>query len=350
MSRMEGSDPKPAGPLPNMVPQETILPPLGDDKTIAQAALEVFRDDLEDPDAVQAEIDAMSGPPATTIPAATVITPEGAVADAVTGEKISEPPKKHWKPSSGDFITLRGKGNGTYLPARKRINWMRGGDPDAHPDWGINTALLEHNQGKRAGAGRIEGGYALVAASITDERGRVIATAMKTEYSENFADYVEKAETGAVARALAVAGYGTESALDLDEGYDQDRLADAPAKSDGRPISISSSGGVEGVRQGGRQTKITAAQKKAITDEVKRIGIGPDKLGKAIENLLDIDVPTKDGPSVEAAVDSLSFDNAGKLVQALHAADPEEGGDEGEEEDDSWADDSDEDGDPVGAK
>jgi hypothetical protein len=285
--------------------------------------LEVFRDDLEDPDAIQAEIDAM-----TATPPATVVH-DGSVANADTGEKISEP-KKHWKPSPGTFINLKGK---QYLPARARINWMRGGDPDAHPDWGINTALLEHNQGKRTGPGKVEGGYALVGASITDERGRTIATAMKTEYSENFADYVEKAETGAVARALAVAGYGTESALDLDEGYEDDRIADAPVTD--RPITISASGSVEGVRQGGRQTKITAAQKRAITDEVKRIGIGPAELGKAVENLLDIDVPVKSGPEVERVVDELSFDNAAKLVQALHAADPiEEGGDEDDEEKD----------------
>jgi hypothetical protein len=315
MSRMEGSDPKPAGPLPNMVDQEELL--IDDPAFLAKAALEVFEDDLADPEAVAAEIHAMTDRPPEWL--------------ASTGEKIE--PKKHWKPKTGDFIQLRGRGGGTYLPARKRINWMRGGDPDAHPDWGINTALLEHNQGKRTGPGKVEGGYALVGASITDERGRTIATAMKTEYSENFADYVEKAETGAVARALAVAGYGTESALDLDEGYEDDRIADAPVTD--RPITISASGSVEGVRQGGRQTKITAAQKRAITDEVKRIGIGPAELGKAVENLLDIDVPVKSGPEVERVVDELSFDNAAKLVQALHAADPiEEGGDEDDEEKD----------------
>jgi hypothetical protein len=321
MTRMEGSDPKPAGPLPNMVAQEAILPPLGDEKSIAQAALEVFRDDLEDPDAIQAEIDAM-----TATPPATVVH-DGSVANADTGEKISEP-KKHWKPSPGTFINLKGK---QYLPARARINWMRGGDPEAHPDWGVHTVLMEHTQGKRTAPGKVTGGYALVAASITDERGRTISTAMKTEYSENFADYVEKAETGAIARALAVAGYGTESALDLDEGYEQDRPADAPAS--GRPINISASGGVDGVKQGGRQSHITNAQKMKIGDEVKRLGIGPDKLGKAIENLLDIDVPDKDGPGVETAVDALSFEDAGKLIQALMAAD-EEGGDEDDEEED----------------
>jgi len=321
LSRMEGKDPKPAGPLPNMVNQEDILPEPGDARSIAQAALEVFRDDLEDPDAIQAEIDAM-----TATPPATIVLNDGSVANADTGEKISEP-KKTWKPTPATFINLKGK---QYLPARARINWMRGGDPEAHPDWGVHTVLMEHTQGKRVSPGKIEGGYALVAASITDGLGRTIATAMKTEYSENFADYIEKAETGAIARALAVAGYGTESALDLDEGYEQDRPADAPAS--GRPINISASGGVEGVRQGGRQTKITTAQKKKIGEEVKRIGIGPDKLGKAIENLLDIDVPEKDGPGVEAAVDALSFENAGKLVQALSAAEPEGGDDDADEE------------------
>ena len=40
-----------------------------------------------------------------------------------------------------------------------------------------------------------------------------------------FPDYIEKAETGAIGRALAMCGYGTLQAPEFDE---QDRLADAP--------------------------------------------------------------------------------------------------------------------------
>lgn len=52
------------------------------------------------------------------------------------------------------------------------------------------------------------------------------ATATKRETKKDFPDHTEKAETGAIGRALALMGYGTQFAIaDLDEG---DRLADSP--------------------------------------------------------------------------------------------------------------------------
>jgi hypothetical protein len=57
--------------------------------------------------------------------------------------------------------------------------------------------------------------------------GTVIATARKKETEIGFPDYIEKAETGAIGRALAMCGYGTLQALECDE---QDRLADAPVE------------------------------------------------------------------------------------------------------------------------
>ena len=62
-------------------------------------------------------------------------------------------------------------------------------------------------------------------AVIKDMAGVVIATARKKETEIGFSDYIEKAETGAVGRALAIGGYGTLQAPEFEE---QDRLADAP--------------------------------------------------------------------------------------------------------------------------
>jgi hypothetical protein len=42
-----------------------------------------------------------------------------------------------------------------------------------------------------------------------------------------FYDYIEKAETGAIGRVLAMCGYGTLQAPEFDE---QDRLVDAPVE------------------------------------------------------------------------------------------------------------------------
>ena len=52
------------------------------------------------------------------------------------------------------------------------------------------------------------------------------ATATKAETIKGFADFIEKSETGAIGRALAMLGMGTQHVTqDFDE---EDRLADAP--------------------------------------------------------------------------------------------------------------------------
>ena len=68
----------------------------------------------------------------------------------------------------------------------------------------------------------------IMKATIKDMLGTVIATARKKETEIGFPDYIEKAETGAIGRSLAMCGYGTLQAPEFDE---QDRLADAPVES-----------------------------------------------------------------------------------------------------------------------
>ena len=102
-----------------------------------------------------------------------------------------------------------------YLPAAQRLVWFR----DEKPEWEIHTELIEGGQ---------EAGYANVKATIRTPEGRVIATSMKTETKADFpAGWVEKAETGAIGRALAVAGYGTQFAMDME---------DEAAQADARPM------------------------------------------------------------------------------------------------------------------
>lgn len=108
---------------------------------------------------------------------------------------------------------MRVKGN-EYLPVAGRVKWMR----QDHPDWIISTSieLLD-----------MENKVAVVKASISrpvevmDDAGfskgvQVIgvATGFKMEDVKGFPDWLEKAETGAIGRALARCGYGTE--------YDED--------------------------------------------------------------------------------------------------------------------------------
>ncbi len=101
-----------------------------------------------------------------------------------------------------------------YLQVAYRLVWFR----KEHPDWGIETYVHEWNQEKK---------WVVFRSQITDETGRVVAQATKAESSVGFADYLEKAETGAIGRALALCGYGTQFEPDLDEG---NRLADSPVE------------------------------------------------------------------------------------------------------------------------
>lgn len=97
-----------------------------------------------------------------------------------------------------------------YLPVAPRIAWFR----KEHPDWSIITNAIESTNNS-----------VVMKAIIKDSSGKVIATARKRETENGFPDYIEKAETGAIGRALAMCGYGTLQAPEFDEG---ERFADAP--------------------------------------------------------------------------------------------------------------------------
>lgn len=118
--------------------------------------------------------------------------------------------KKDTKFNPNEHIeNIKGK---PYLPVQWRLVWFR----EERPDWGIHTKIEKE----------FEDG-AIMKASILNELQVVVATAHKMETKTGFKDYLEKAETGAVGRALAMVGYGTQFSPDLEEG---DRLADAPVK------------------------------------------------------------------------------------------------------------------------
>lgn len=70
-------------------------------------------------------------------------------------------------------------------------------------------------------------GYARFRSVVTDGKGGR-ATATKSENAASFPDYIEKAETGAVGRALAMLGYGTQ--FTGDELNEEHRIVDAPVE------------------------------------------------------------------------------------------------------------------------
>jgi hypothetical protein len=110
------------------------------------------------------------------------------------------------------LTNLKGK---NYLMVAFRIQWMN----EEVPNFEIETEILRMEKDESVVKAKV---------SIIDESGRVLkkAQATKREDSKGFADHLEKAETSAIGRALALLGFGTQFALaDLDEGS---RLADSP--------------------------------------------------------------------------------------------------------------------------
>lgn len=109
-----------------------------------------------------------------------------------------------------DFlINLKGK---PYLPVAGRIAIIRA---ESKP-YSIKTTPLQIN---------MEQGFAVFQAEVWLD-GILLGMGTKQESKRDFPDFVEKAETGAIGRALAIAGFGTIYALqDFDEG---ERIVDTP--------------------------------------------------------------------------------------------------------------------------
>lgn len=107
------------------------------------------------------------------------------------------------------IMSLKGK---DYLEVKYRLVWFR----EEHPDWSIMTELV-----------KLDENYAIAKAQVYGPTGQIIATAHKREDKQHFQDFIEKCETGAIGRALALCGYGTQFAPEIEEG---DRIVDAPAQ------------------------------------------------------------------------------------------------------------------------
>ncbi|HEX3722250.1 MAG TPA: hypothetical protein VHV31_05635 [Nitrolancea sp.] len=120
-------------------------------------------------------------------------------------------------------IVVRGRET-EYLDVKWRLVWLRGDHPDAH----IATELVSHD-GKMA---------VFRAEVVLPSGGR--ASGYGSETAQDFQDYIEKAETKAIGRALVALGYGTQFALDYEGGEEQpdefvDEISSARTTAPSRP-------------------------------------------------------------------------------------------------------------------
>lgn len=111
-------------------------------------------------------------------------------------------PKEH-------LMDLKGK---DYMEVKWRLVWFR----EEKPLWSIDTKLEQLTEN-----------HAVFSAKIYDENGVQKSAGYGSESIKDFRDFIEKAETKAVGRALAMLGYGTQFAPEMEEG---DRIVDAPVE------------------------------------------------------------------------------------------------------------------------
>lgn len=103
---------------------------------------------------------------------------------------------------------LKGK---DYLEVKWRLVWFR----DQYPHGEIRTSIAHIDTEK---------GIAVFKAEISDGEGGH-SEGHGSETAKDFGDYLEKAETKAIGRALAALGYGTQFAPEMEEG---EHVVDSP--------------------------------------------------------------------------------------------------------------------------
>ena len=135
-------------------------------------------------------------------------------------------------------IQLKSKsGSADYLPVQWRLVWFREKCPNGtietemlllDPDRETEEEAYAWNSETRRSEKVIKraNGFAVFRTIAKDGKGGV-ATGTKSEKAASFPDYIEKAETGSVGRALAALGYGTQFAPELNEEH---RIVDAPVE------------------------------------------------------------------------------------------------------------------------
>ena len=151
-------------------------------------------------------------------------------------------------------------GSNDYLPVQWRLVWFR----EACPDGTIETEMIHldldreteeeafqwNNETRRSEkVTKRAPGIAIFRATVRDGRGGV-ATGTKCEKAASFGDFLEKAETGAIGRALAALRYGTQFAPEMNEEH---RIVDAPVQRPERASGSQPADSLAAKRQQARQ-------------------------------------------------------------------------------------------------
>lgn len=165
------------------------------------------------------------------------------------------------------FRNLKGQ---QYLEVKWRVVWFR----DEHPEGYISSELVEHDPAGGLAVFKARVGFAL------DDMREVYATGYGSETRKDFADYLEKSETKAIGRALAMLGYGTAQAIELDE--EERTVVDSPVDRRDTPSSPQARTGLAMVREPVDTEALRAQVRASLTAD-------PDAAGKLPKGPADMD-------------------------------------------------------------
>src|SRR5436305_8502418 len=196
-----------------------------------------------------------------------------------------------------------------YLPVQWRLVWFR----SALPSGSIETEMLHldldrdteeevyvWNAERRRNEKitRRAKGFVIFRAVVKDGQGG-IATGTKSEKAASFPDFIEKAETGAIGRALAALGYGTQ--FTGDEWDEAHRIVDSPVD---RQPALASKNGSDGNRV---DSSVRRSEQEA------ELSISEQQLSSIRKLCEHLNKPEPEN------VTSLTFLSARKVIQQLTA-------------------------------
>ncbi len=218
------------------------------------------------------------------------------------------------------------QGVSDYLPVQWRLVWFRNEFPEGSIETEIVMIDLDRvieaeqfvwNAEKRRNEKVLKSGKGFACFKATVKTGQGgSATATGSESAVDFPDFIEKAETKAIGRALAGLGFGTQFAPELNEGH---RIVDAPV--DFQSAAAHSNGNGNGNGNGstpvaGQSSRSAASngnsQPAEVFDEASA-GISERQLS-SIRKLCEVL-----GKAEPENIAAMSYLNAKKLIQQLTA-------------------------------
>lgn len=155
-----------------------------------------------------------------------------------------------------------------YLEVKWRLAWLRA----EHPDAVITTQMVSHADDR-----------AIFSAEVTLPEGGS-ATGWGSETLGGFGNYIEKAETKAIGRALAALGFGTQFCMDFDDGPETGVLADAP-------VQIRRAGQNQArqapprEQRGGQADPITDPQKRKLGAMSSNLGLSAPQIDEIAQSV-----------------------------------------------------------------